>query len=80
MLTLMLCSCATDATRAYDQARYEANPNYQDDANKNTSYEDSMPRDAAQDAKAAGKRASLFACLLRYSAYFNAADSRWICD
>ena len=67
---IALTSCATDASRAYDAARLEANPNYQnDDINPAYSY---APKDR--------NMAEYFACLFRYNHIFNSADSAWICQ
>lgn len=76
-MPLLLSSCANDATREYDRARAEANPNWQDATNETT-----QPQQARsiEDAKAGIRRGNLFACFLRYSAYFNQADARFICD
>lgn len=70
LLSLMLSSCASDASRAYDQARYEANPNYQtDDINPAYSYK-------GKDRDTAG----YLSCLYKYNQRFNGADSRYICS
>ncbi len=72
LLALMLSSCATDASRAYDQARYEANPNYQtDDINPAYSY---TPKDRS------GNAVDYFACIFRYSQRYSQSDSRYICS
>ncbi len=72
---LLLSSCATDQSREYDRARAAANPNYQDASNESTT-----PSQSVEDPRAGIKRGNLFACLLRYSAYFNQADARFICN
>lgn len=70
LLILLLSSCASEQTIAYDKARYEANPNYQtDDINHAYSYK-------GKDRDTAG----YFACLMRYSSRFNQSDSRFICE
>lgn len=70
LAVIALTSCASDATIAYEKARYEANPHYQtDDVNPAYSY---TPKDR--------NMVEYFACLFRYNQRFNSADSRFICE
>lgn len=72
VLLLALSACATDASRLYDANRLAANPNYLDESNASTRPSENTPKDYSN--------ARLFACLLRYSAYLNQADARFVCQ
>lgn len=66
---LTLTSCATDASRAYDQARYEANPNYKTD---------DIPAYAGKDRELSA--VEYFSCIFKYSQRYSQSDSRYICS
>lgn len=77
VIALLLTGCATDASRAYEAARYEANPSYADASNETT-----MPDIPSADSYTPKDRNMLeyFACLFRHNQRFSSADSRYICQ
>lgn len=72
LLSLILSSCASDATIAYEKARYEANPNYNDVSNQSGTPLSYTPKDR--------DNIDYFSCLNKYNQRFNSSDSRWICS
>lgn len=68
--SILLTSCASEQTIAYEKARYEANPNYQTD---------SIDPAYAAAIKRSSESGDYFSCLYKYNEKFSHADSMWIC-
>lgn len=70
--SILLYGCATEQSIAYEKARFEANPNYADPSNQSGTPYTYKPKDR--------NAAEYFGCIFRHSKYFNAEDSRYICQ
>ena len=69
---IALIGCATDASREYERARFEANPNYADQSNQSGTPYNYKPKDR--------NTGEYFNCLFRYNKHFSSEDSRYICQ
>lgn len=72
VLCLLVSGCATDASRAYEQARYEANPSWQSVSNQEGRPLYYTPKDQ--------NMGQFFRCLFKANQRLSSEDSRYVCS